>query len=105
MSSCDIYLHPAYAEGFGISVIEAMLSKKTIIVSNKGSLPEIIINNFSGKILSHDNPFEWAKNVKELFMSESIRQELSLNAFNEASEKFNLKIFSDNYKSMYGEII
>ena len=105
LSSCDIYLHPAYAEGFGISVIEAMFSKKTIIVSNKGSLPEIIINNFSGKILSHDDPLEWANNVKELYMKESIRKELSSNAFNEVSKKFNLKIFSDNYKSMYGEII
>lgn len=39
--SCRAVIFPSLYEGFGMPVVEAMLAKKPILSSNKGSLPEV----------------------------------------------------------------
>lgn len=38
---CEAYLLPSLAEGFGLTVIEAMLAGKQVFLSREGSLPEV----------------------------------------------------------------
>lgn len=105
LNCCDIYLHPAYAEGFGIAIIEAMLASKPVIVSNKGASIEIITDNINGKIASFKDSKQWAKSVIELYKDKNLRNRLSVNGFNNANKKFTLDIFSSNYMNIYKKII
>jgi glycosyltransferase involved in cell wall biosynthesis len=41
-SSIDAYIQPSLAEGFGIAVVQAMLSEKPVIVTPGGALKELI---------------------------------------------------------------
>ena len=59
LSQCDIFVHPAYQEGFGIAVAEAMMAEKPIIVANAGALPELIENEKTGLIVDPFNDEEW----------------------------------------------
>jgi glycosyltransferase involved in cell wall biosynthesis len=54
----DAIIVPSRWEGFGIVAIEAMKNKKAVIVSNRGALPEIVINNENGYVFSLDNKEE-----------------------------------------------
>jgi len=104
LNSCDIYLHPAYAEGFGIAIIEAMLANKPVIVSNKGASIEIIANNIDGKIARFNDANNWAQSVIELYKDKNLRNKLSINGFNNANSKFTMDIFSSNYMNIYKKI-
>jgi glycosyltransferase involved in cell wall biosynthesis len=42
MSGAAAVCHPSYAEGFGLTALEAMACGAPVIVSNRGALPEVV---------------------------------------------------------------
>ena len=48
MAISDILLAPAENEGFGRSIIEAMISKVPVVAADSGGHVEIIKNNING---------------------------------------------------------
>lgn len=45
---CDIYICPSRLEGFGLTLVEAMIAGKPIVATNVGAIPEIVINGMNG---------------------------------------------------------
>jgi glycosyltransferase involved in cell wall biosynthesis len=41
-SLCDIYVCPSRLEGFGLTILEAMVAGKSIVATNVGAIPEIV---------------------------------------------------------------
>jgi len=101
IESCDIYLHPSQSEGFGIAVIEAMHAKKAIIVSDKGALPEIICNEFSGIIVNCENAKDWKNAILKIYSDRKYKNYIASNAQKIAEEKFSIEVFSQNYNDTY----
>lgn len=48
LNAMDIYVNPAYLEGFGIAVGEAMLARLPVVLANGGSHPELIADGLNG---------------------------------------------------------
>lgn len=48
----DVLVLPSYSEGLPVSVLEAMSYRSGVIVTNVGGIPEIVIENFNGKIIT-----------------------------------------------------
>lgn len=44
----DVYINPAFAEAFGVAVVEAMLEGKPVVIANAGAHPELIEDGISG---------------------------------------------------------
>jgi glycosyltransferase involved in cell wall biosynthesis len=44
----DLFVHPSYAEPFGLSIVEAMAMRKPVIACNTGGVPEIITHGSDG---------------------------------------------------------
>jgi glycosyltransferase involved in cell wall biosynthesis len=55
---CDALIMPSRWEGFGLSAIEAMKYSKPILASYNGALPELIEDNYNGKLFHLENPEE-----------------------------------------------
>ena len=105
LGQADIYLHPAYAEGFGIAVAEAMMARKTIIVSNAGALAELIEDGVSGVVLDPYDAVAWANAILSL-LDEKLRAEyLSRNAEERAHELFSIEKFVNNYEKLYVKLL
>lgn len=81
IKSCDIYVQPSKWEGFGITVLEAKVLNKPIVVSNIPEFIEQIENNKTGLVCSDMN--DMINKIKELILSNELRQELSNNLKNE----------------------
>jgi glycosyltransferase involved in cell wall biosynthesis len=62
----DIFVHPALYEPFGIAVLEAMATGKTIIATRTGGIPEILTN--AGMLINTSS--EELKNALELLISD-----------------------------------
>ena len=45
---CDIYVIPSRLEGFGLTVLEAMVAGKPVVATNVGAIPEIMKDNENG---------------------------------------------------------
>tara|TARA_B110000902_G_C14244903_1_gene563902 strand:+ start:842 stop:1921 length:1080 start_codon:yes stop_codon:yes gene_type:complete len=105
LDTCDIFVHPAYAEGFGIVIPEAMHASKPIIVSNAGALPELIEHEKTGLIVDPFKPQEWADAIERLINDENFATKLALSAKAVAKTKYTKEMFCDNYLKLYNSIL
>jgi glycosyltransferase involved in cell wall biosynthesis len=105
LNDCDIFVHPSYKEGFGIAVAEAMHAGKPIIVSCAGALPELIINQKNGLVVTPHNPEEWVQAILSLLNKSNYASELGKNAKVKAKEFYSFQNFVNSYNNFYEEIL
>ncbi len=105
IDACDIFVHPSYAEGFGIAVAEAMLAKKPIIVANAGALPELIENEKSGLVIDPFDPEIWADAISLLLSKRDYAEFLANNAKLKAEQEFSIQKYTSNYEKLYHTVL
>lgn len=76
--TCDIYVQPSFEEGFGITVSEAKIFKKPIILTNFATAREHIIDKKTGYIVGF-NGDEIAYRLEELINNRSIMEKFQAN--------------------------
>ena len=104
LSRCDIYVHAAKGEGFGIAVVEAMLARKPIVVASSGALPELILDQNSGILADPDDPTDWAAKIEFLLDNPSIGARMASNAYDRASKLFGLDTYVKNVDELYDSL-
>ena len=78
----DIFVLPSLHENQPLSVIEAQIAGKAIIVSNSGGLPEIIENGVTGLIYPEGDTDKLCDIIQSLLNDENFRKRLGTNAKN-----------------------
>jgi glycosyltransferase involved in cell wall biosynthesis len=76
MAGAKVFVTPSFWEGFGIPVVEAMACGTPVVVSNSGSLPEIVDD--AGVIVDPYDPNDIAKGIKETLESNGSNHRTSL---------------------------
>jgi len=91
-------LHPiSFEEPFGLSVAEAMLCGTPVIAFNKGSMPELIIDNKTGFLVNTiDEAVEAVNNIKSI-------DRVYCRKF--ASSKFSRQKMAEGYLEVYKKIL
>lgn len=105
LKQCDIFVHPSFAEGFGIAVTEAMMAEKPIIVANAGALPELIENEKTGLIVDPYNAEAWADAIIRLKNDKIFANQLAHNAKKKAEAEFSIEKFVANYEQLYHKLL
>lgn len=76
LQQADIFIHPTYHEGFGLSLVEAEMFNLPIIASNVGSIPEIVSDGVSGLLIPPKNPQALARAIKTLVDDPQLRKSM-----------------------------
>jgi glycosyltransferase involved in cell wall biosynthesis len=66
LQNADIFVHPTYHEGFGLSLVEAEMCSLPIIASNIGSIPEIVEDGVNGILVPVKDVAKLAEAMKTL---------------------------------------
>ena len=61
-----VLVHPARWEGFGLALLEAMLSARPVVASSVSSIPEIVVDGETGRLVPPDDPLALADAVTDL---------------------------------------
>lgn len=101
--SCDAVIMPSRWEGFGLVVIEAMKNSKAVIVSNRGALPELIKEDFTGYIFNIDDKFSLKNRL--LGLDKEKINILGENGRNVYLQNFTDKIFVNKIYDLYKILI
>ncbi len=100
----DIYVQPSRSEGFGLTVVQAMLAEKPIVVTPVGSLPEIIKDRETGLVSSNFSAEAIADKIRELINNRELAQKLAKEARKDALERFSeekwLEATIDTYRDI-----
>jgi len=105
LNNCDVFVHPSYAEGFGIVIPEAMLAKKPVIVSNAGALPELIENEVSGLVVQPHDPGEWVDAILRIIENPEFAAQLAHKGKERAEKEFSKEKFTENYENLYNSLL
>ena len=101
----DIYINPTLDEGFGIAVVEAMLSGVPVIAANAGALKEIIEDNINGLLFLPGNVASLVEKILALHNNFELNEKLSSSARGIAEEKYSPLLYSKNYHDVIDRVI
>lgn len=97
----DIFVLPSLRENMSVSIVEAMSKKLSVIASDLGGNPEIVINNQTGFLVESQNPEQLAEKIIELLKDNSKRKVFGANGYNRFKEYFTFENLVFNIQKLY----
>ena len=104
LAVADLFILPSETESFGLAALEAMAAKVPVISTNKGGLPEINIQGFSGMLSDVGDVADMAKNAIHILGDEATLAKFKENAYKQAS-KYDLANILPLYVNLYKDVI
>jgi glycogen(starch) synthase len=93
----SVVLMPSRVEPFGLVALEAAQGARAIIASRVGGLPEIVVDDETGLLVSSDDPSAIVGAVQALLRDPRRAAELGLTARRRARDHFSWKHFVERY--------
>jgi len=101
--AADLYLHPARAESFGLTVLEAMACGTPVVASDVGGIPEVVTHGETGMLVRPDDDVALAAVAIALATDDSRREAFSVAGVARAG-KFTFERQVASYLEWYGEL-
>lgn len=96
-------VYPSFYEGFGLPVVEALLSGCPVITSNVSSLPEAA--GPDQMMVDPRNPDDIADKMKWLLSDDSLRQSIAQKGYGYAMESFHPGVLAGKLMDIYKQMI
>jgi len=78
--SADIYVQTSISESFGYGIAEAMQTGLPVVAFAVGGIPELVQDEYSGKLIPPYNELKFVEAIQELIDNKAYRQQLGKNA-------------------------
>lgn len=97
LEAADIYVNSTLDEGFGIAVVEAMLSEVPVVLSDRGAHPELIVPGKSGLLYEGGNGHALAVQLGHLVGDPNLRRRMGENGRKHAQRHFSPADYATRY--------
>ncbi|MEL6578495.1 MAG: glycosyltransferase [Cyanobacteria bacterium J06621_12] len=85
-ASADAFVFPSRTETLGLVLLEAMAAGCPVVAARSGGIPDIVTDGVNGYLFEPDDPDGAITATKSLLEATQAREELRLNARNEAEQ-------------------
>jgi glycosyltransferase involved in cell wall biosynthesis len=104
-TTSDIFVLPSYAEGFPITMLEAMAAGLPVIASSVGAIPDVIENGKNGFLIKTGDYTVLAEKISILSRDKELRKEMGKKNLELISKKYNKQIVLEKLCSEYDKLI
>ncbi|MBR5706304.1 MAG: glycosyltransferase family 4 protein [Bacteroidaceae bacterium] len=101
-SNARLLVYPSFYEGFGLPVLEALLSHCPVITSNVSSLPEAA--GPDSLLVDPNDVHDLSEKIKTLLTDDSLRQSLIDRGYRYGVDNFSPKVLADNLMNIYNQL-
>jgi len=88
IDACAVFVLPSRSEPFGLVILEAALSRKGIVATRVGGVPEILTDGVDGVLVDPDDPDALATQVVRLLRSPDLTDRLGAEAHRTLMARF-----------------
>jgi glycosyltransferase involved in cell wall biosynthesis len=103
--AADLYLHPARADTFPTTVLEALACGLPVVATAVGGIPEQITESQTGHLTPPGDPTAFADAILSLLRSPDRLRHMSATALTTARQRFDLQTQVDAYLALYHRIV
>jgi glycosyltransferase involved in cell wall biosynthesis len=103
--AADVYVHPARADTFPNTVLEALACGIPVVATAVGGIPEQVKNGTTGFLVPSGSAEKMTEAVVTLLNDEGLKRSMASNAAEDARQRFDLERQLDNYVDWYREIL
>ena len=101
----DVLLFPSALEGFGFTVAEAMACGLPVVASNRGSLPELVVDGEGGFLFDPDRPTDFVAGTLRLLRDATLRTRLGAANVERAQQRFQWERCAAETTAIYEEVL
>ncbi len=99
----DVLVVPSRSEGFGLTVVEAMLAGIPVVATQVGGIPELIEQERTGLLVPPDDPAALADAIIRVIDHRDLALEWAAAARADARERFSPTAMAAAYEALYEE--
>lgn len=99
IKACDVFVFASYSEGLGTSLIEAMSTKRAIVVYDKAPMNKLILHENRGLCATYKNPLSLKYCVLHLLNQPQKAEILAQNAYEYALENYDKIVLKNQIKN------
>ncbi len=104
LNKWDVYIQPSLSEGFGLATVEAMMTGLPVIVTPKGSLPEIVEDSVSGFVTKDVNSNDLMEKIEYVINNLSKALEIAKNGQKDAIKKYDYNLWLSNISKLFKDL-
>ena len=97
----DVFFFPSAMEGFGLAVGEAMSSALPVVVSNRGSIPELVVDGEGGFVSDPTDQARFAERLRLLLGDAALRRKFGQANAARIDERFRWERCVDGTRRVY----
>lgn len=105
LQAMDVFAFPSLMEGFGLAVAEAMIAGVPVVVSDRGSLPELVRDGKTGRVTTVNNAEPMAAAIAELLDDADLRRKLGAAGKHHAEKHFTWAACAEQTEAAYRAVL
>ncbi len=105
LASLDLFVFSSLSEGLPIAMIEAMLSKVPVIVTDIPPLREVSDNGKYAELFKTQDADELSEKILKLLENKIFRDEIAELAFIYARQKFSIQTYLQGLETLYSSLL
>ena len=105
LKECDFFILPTLHETLSVALLEASVAALPMIASNTGGVPEIVIDEYNGLLVTPGCILELKNAVQRLYNSSQLRTLFGKNAIINLNNRFTQKKIEDDIDKVYKSLL
>jgi glycosyltransferase involved in cell wall biosynthesis len=101
LARSSILVAPSLYEAFGIVFLEAGVARMPVIASRVEGIPEVIIDNVTGFLITPRDYISFARKIVELFNDSELLNKMADSNYTRVISNFSLEDKLEEYKQIY----
>ena len=104
LAGCELFVLPSRQESFGIAILEAMASRKAVIATSVGGVPEIIRHMENGLLVESESSEQLARALILLLEDIELRNLLANRGYETVKSRFTWEKVVNKYLDAYQQV-
>ena len=105
LSGSAYLILPSLVEGFGLVVLEAFASSKTVLASRIGALAELVSDGVDGYLVHPNSETDWADKMITLFQHPERARDMGLMGLRKATSDFSMDRIAEQMEHAYEQVL